>query len=291
MIKKLFYFFFAVVCFWSCKAEKVQIPAYIEIDGWFMKVTSSTQTNDTIQGTNNQKFTDMEVFVNGQSYGTFPIGKPIPVLASGLSTILIRGVIEVNGVSALRADYELMNGCDTILNLTPGKTTKIIPVFEYYKSTYFAFKEDFEEPLGSGNGLKNLNGNTNTTVSINTPGLNSPHCLALKPVQDTAAIVETVYDYSLPSGGVGVYLEFNYKGNTSIRFTLVGKQSGAHLDLAGAYASANWNKLYLDMTEQVSNMSRINKDVSFYLIIYSIYDPSVGANQSLIDNIKLVTRQ
>jgi hypothetical protein len=234
----------------------------------------------------------MLVYGNGQSYGTFPIGSPIPVLASGSTTLLIRGVVEINGVSALRSDYEVMQGCDTVITLTPGKVTLVKPVFEYFSGTAFRWLENFDNDSGSALGGSLIPKDSASHISAAGQGYGGGNskCLLLEPNSaQTTTLVQKVYAVSLPAQGVGTYLEFNYMGNTGIHFSITGEASGTNLDLGGVYPSAGWNKVYLDMTEQVSNLH----DASgyYYIYIYSIYDPSVGPNQAFIDNIKIVTKQ
>ena len=61
MIKKLFSFLALLIALWSCKAEKVTIPAYVQIDDYTVKINDSTGygTSSTARGTTNQKFTDI----------------------------------------------------------------------------------------------------------------------------------------------------------------------------------------------------------------------------------------
>jgi len=283
MIKKLFSFLTVLICLWGCKAEKVTIPAYVQIDDYYTKVVA-------IQGTNNQKFTDMLVFANGQSSGTFPIGKPIPVITNGAATFLIRGVVEINGVSGVRADYELMQGCDTVITVTQGKITKIRPVFEYFPGVVFKWIENFDNPADSGGTPGGTLTPADTTAQLDSHGFLGSRCLILRPnATTTTTYVDKSTALSLPSGGVGVYMELNFQSNININVNIKGDVSGTTLGVGGVYPSAGWNKIYLDLTEQVSNLHESNG--LYHLTFYASYDPSVGPNFARIDNIKVISKQ
>ncbi len=280
MIKKIFSFLLVLICLWSCKAEKVTIPAYIQIDDYTVKVADSSNNG---QGTSNQKFTDMLVFANGQSSGTFPVGKPVPVITNGSATFLIRGVVEVNGVSGVRADYELMQGCDTVITVTTGKIIKIKPVFEYFPGIVFKWLENFDATAGSSLTQQD------TTAKIDIHGF-SGKCLIMRPnATTTTTYVDKSTPVNLPSGGVGVYMELNFQSNVNINVNIKGDISGTTLGVGGVYPSAGWNKIYLDLTEQVSNLHENNN--LYHLTFYASYDPNVGPNYARIDNIKVISKQ
>ncbi len=264
---------------WSCKAEKITTPAYVQIDDYYTKVTGG-------QGTNNQKFTDVLIFANGQSCGTFPIGKPIPVLTAGATTLLIKGVIEINGVSNVRADYELMQGCDTVITITQGTTTKIRPVFEYFLEDAFKWIENFDgDSIFNSSPLTLDSGSSISGAGIGFGGVHSK-CLVLNPTENvkTAQVQKT--SLNLPSGGVGVYMELNYQSNVNINVNITGA-SGKILGVGGVFPSAKWNKVYLDLTEQVSNL----QEASYIITLYASYDASVNGNYAYIDNIKVISKQ
>ena len=280
MIKKLFAFLAVLFLFWGCSKTHVQVPSYIEIDNYFTKVAK-----DSSQGTNNQNFTDVLVYANGTTYGTYPIGSKIPVLTSGPTNFIVRGVVRMNGVDILRSDYEVMKGCDTVINVNPGQITKIIPVFEYFSATQFRWMDDFELNTTIFGGLVSSYGTHYTaTANTYTPGFGGyGACLALKPTSDSVASVQTKKTISLPSGGVGVYMELNYLTNTDIHVLINGTDGG----IVKAAPGQGWKKIYLTLTEEVSSLQAGNYTIAFQ----AFYDPAQGPNLALIDNIKIVTAQ
>ena len=285
MIKKLFAILSVLFLFLGCSKTHVQVPAYIEIDNYFTKVVPASV--GCYQGTNSQNFTDVLVYANGTSYGTYPLGSKIPVLTSGPTSFIIRGVIRVNGVDALRSDYEVMKGCDTIITVNPGKVTRVIPVFEYFSAAQFPWIVTFDASPDSGNHgppiVASCGCGTSTATTYSPGYSNTGYCLALKPTADSSSSVESKASIPLPAGGVGVYLEVNYLSNTDIYVSINGTDGG----IIKASPGSGWKKIYLTLTEQVSNLQAGTYTIGFQ----AYYSSAVGANLALIDNIKIVTAQ
>ena len=278
MVKRIFSFFWVVIFFWACKADKISVPSYVKVSDYNTKVNST-------QGTSNQKFTDMSIHANGNAFGTFPLGTNMPITTAGTTTLLIEPVIEVNGVSDLRSVYELMSGCDTIISLTTGEVTEVIPVFEYYSGVVPRIMADFNSAgsifTASDTGRVSLDPN-------GFGGGSSNKCLKLNPNSTTTyCYAVTTSSYYLPASSVGVYLEYNYLSNIDIGFSITGVSSGTTTGLGGAHASQNWNKGYIYMTPAVTEM---NDAIGYYLTIYCNYTDSVGTNAAYIDNIKVLSK-
>ncbi|HWY38516.1 MAG TPA: hypothetical protein VNY73_08155, partial [Bacteroidia bacterium] len=219
MVKKVLLAFFTFTLFWSCSklSPKIAAPAYLEIDGY--KVITDSQT----QGTNYQKFTDVLITSSTTNYGYYPIPGKIPLPFNGNNYLIIRPVIEVNGVSALRVDYPLMKGCDTVLPLNGGgQLNKFRPTFKYFPNVNFRFKEDFEAASTSM-----VNSNSADTFGVKTDF--SQHfnggqkCLLMQlDANHTSCQAQSSYAFHLPNDGTSIYLEINYKCNTNFEVGLIG---------------------------------------------------------------------
>ncbi|HXD93724.1 MAG TPA: hypothetical protein VNX01_10950 [Bacteroidia bacterium] len=281
-MKKLVAFLILLFLFLGCtKQTDVQIPAYIQIDGYNTKVTSSL-------GTASQNFTDILVYANGKTYGTYPLGAKIPILTNGTTSFIIRGVVRMNGLDILRTDYEVMKGCDTIINVTPGQVTHVQPVFEYFSTAKFVWINNFDGDSGVyGPSLVPTCGCNTSTAIIYGPGFGGKNqCLALKPNADTTtASVQTNNTINLPTGGVGVYMELNYQSNVTIQ-VYISTNGGALTNCGGIYPSPIWRKMYLNLTEQVSSL----QSTAYTVYFIATYDGKPN-DQALIDNIKIVTAQ
>jgi len=195
----------------------------------------------------------------------------------------------MNGLDILRADYEVMKGCDTTINVSPGKVTEVVPVFEYFSTAKFAWIANFDNDSGFYGPTLQASCLCKTSTALTySPGFGGTgSCLALRPNSDTTASVQTNSAVTnLPAGGVGVYMEFNYLSNVTIH-VYVSVPGGGLTDCGGIYPKATWSKMYLNLTEQISTLQAGN--YTFYFI--AAYEGNAGGDQALIDNIKVVTAQ
>lgn len=268
------------------------MPSYIQISNYTTKVTSQ-------QGTSNQNYSDMQVIANGTTYGIFPLGAQIPVIGSGSLEFVIKAVVEINGVSALRSTYEVMKGCDTIINVQAGQVTNIVPTFEYFANATFPWIENFDGGVGD-NGPKLTDSpcfcDSDKTIIPYSPGMGGKGgCLLIQPNAisgNGVSMVQTASTIGLPSGGVGIYMEFNYMGNIPISIAIQGAATSANGNTAtaitscgGVYPSTTWQKAYIQLTEQVSTL----QSGLYYIYFTCLYDDLVPNNAAYIDNIKIVT--
>lgn len=295
MVKRLFVVVFVLSLFLGCAKlnPKIAVPSYLQIDNY------SVITDTNTQGTNNQKFSDVLVESSTSNYGYYPMPGKIPLLFTGATYLIIRPVIKVNGVSALRLDYPFMKGYDTTFALTSGQVTKITPVFKYYPTLNFKFIEDFENTLS----YKMVNSNSADTfgfkIATNSsyPGsqmAGSSRCMLMQlDANHTLCQAQSFYAYTLPNDGANIYLEINYKSNTDFEVGLIGTDnpSGALKDqrsIGGANASAGWNKIYFSL----GDITRVPPTYPFYYVYFykGNYDPATTTNQIFIDNIKLISQ-
>lgn len=287
-MKKLLICFLSVCFCLACnKSTDVQIPAYIQIDNYYTKVAHNL--TDSTQGTNSQNFTDMLVYANGKSYGIYPLGSKIPILNSGATNFIIRGVVRMNGLDILRTDYEVMKGCDTLLNIKPGQVIHVTPQFQYFSTAQFRWMDNFESNSTQYGSVVTDYGTQRTlTATTYTPGFgNYGSCLALKPTADTTtASVHSATAIVLPTGGVGVYMELNYQSNLIIQVYISSDGGATKTDCGGIFPSTDWKKTYINLTEQVSALQASH----YTLYFVSTYDGNPG-HKALIDNIKIVTAQ
>jgi len=300
MIKKLCICLGVIVLLYGCQPwTSVPVPAYVQISNYTVKVPT-----DGSQGTANQNFTDMEVIANGTNYGIWPLGSKIPVIGSGSLNFTIKAVVEINGVSALRSTYEVMKGSDTIIAVTQGQVTNIVPEFQYFNGAVFPLVLNFNGSGYNTNGVQMVDSpcltcDTDKTITIHYPGFSGAStdgCLAFKPVLNSGnglSSVQTSAAIGLPKGGVGIYLEFNYMCNIPISIAIQGDNvaTGSGLtavtSCGGVYPTPTWQKAYIQLTEQVSTLQS-----GYYYIYFScLYDDLVVSNFAYIDNVKIVVAQ
>ena len=267
---------------------KIDAPSYIEIKDY------QVITDSILQGTSNQKFTDVLVSSATHNYGYYPIPGKIPVPLEGATYLSIRPALKVNGVSFLRLDYPVMKGCDSTLPLEKSKVLAVKPVFKYFSTVTFPVVEDFEKNTGFF--IKNSSATDTFCTKIDTANAGfGDKCLSIKlNSQNTVCQIQSTSGFNLPNNGPNVYLEFNYKSNFAFEAGLIGSSSPGILgtdqrSAGGAKASGSWNKMYIDLT----NLVRTPPYYSYYFLYFytnTAFDGSVSAQQIYIDNIKVVSQ-
>lgn len=260
------------------------IPAYIQID------TITLSTTYIEEGTASHKITDAWVYVDDELVGTYELPATIPVLKSGSHKITVNAGIKMNGIAATRIPYPFYEPYEVTTELFADSIIILKPVVEYYTSTNFVWMEDFEsqgytleETSLSDTTLNRITGTSDVFGGAGSSGLfamrNPPHSLFE---------CKTTNKYELPKGGTPVFLELNYKCNNTFRIGIFANELGLSTQVPQTIVinkSENWNKIYVNLTNEVSLfVNAIDYNVYFGVIPDDgVYEPKV-----YIDNVKLI---
>ncbi|MFN4235612.1 MAG: hypothetical protein ACK4IK_12485 [Bacteroidia bacterium] len=260
-----------------------EIPAYIEIDSSYFSV------NDPVkEGSASHKITDAWVYINNDLRGVYELPAKFPVLDKNDCDVTIRPGIKMNGIAATRVNYLLYKSYTTRLNLKPLQTYKITPHYTYADNLKFPFKEDFE----SSNSFENYSSSDTSIIRVSNPGLvfegNFSGAIYLDSEKSYfKAKAVSANKYKLPDSGRTVFLEMNYKCNNTFA---IGFGSQYNVDaietlLIFLNPSPNWNKIYINFTEEASRNLNANEH---YFYIESLLNPGVDKAEIFIDNLKIV---
>lgn len=266
--------------FSSCDKTEEKIPAYIYID------TIGLSTNYQIQGSDNAKIVDAWLYANDQLIGVDELPTLLPVLEEGVQSLVLRGGIILNGIAGARASYPFYADWEVQHNFVPGRIDTIVPVLSYKAETVFDFIENFE---GAGTIFGNDEDNdpgsyvaiTNQNVLDNEGGL--IHLDSAHPV----CRVATSDRYVLPTDGKSVFLEINYTCDIPFIIGLSASSGGINVlrfNMLNLNPKATWNKVYLDLSEKVSNTQGVDYGIYFIAEL----PPNVEEGNIYLDNIKLV---
>ena len=259
------------------------IPSYIQID------TITLSTDYAAEGSASHKITDAWVYVDDELVGAYELPATIPVLNSGSHKITINAGIKMNGIAATRIPYPFYESYEVTTDLFPDSAISLEPNVNYYSSTTFAWKEDFESPgytleiTSISDTILNRVSGTADVFEGNSSGLfsmlNPPHILFE---------CKTINEYALPKGGTPVFLELNYKCNNTFRIGIFANEAGLSTQVPQTILinkSENWNKIYVNLTNEVSLfVNAINYNIYFGVI------PDEGNPEPIVyvDNIKLI---
>lgn len=271
----LFIFFSLLFCF-SCNKDKFKAP-----ESSFLLINSVKLKTIAGQGDNSHNITDIWYYVNGNFKGIFPIGKVMPVVASGNAEITLYAGIKNNGISATRLPYSLFKSITINQNLEAGKTYTLSPEFEYNSSAFFYYADDFESTgssfMAGGDSLYVITSDPSETYG----GSGKSVYMAMNDAKPTANMIQST-PYYLPGSGAIVYLELNYKCNQPFDVGVLGGGTAERTAIT-VNSSEEWNKIYVQLTNAVSTQP-----------VYPDYQVFIKARKSVsspkiyIDNVKLI---
>jgi len=239
----------------SCVAFEGEqsIPAYIHID------TIRLTTNPAIQGSKNAKIIDAWVYAGDELIGAFELPATFPVLKSGLQSIRVQGGIKMNGIASTRIYYPFYKPYTKEITLTEEETDTLHPVITYLDYTVFKWMEDFEN---GGSSLEATAKSDTMPVVVNGAGNVCEGSFAGGLfLGDSMQIIEcaTMEAYTLPTNQV-VFLELNYKTNNVLTIGVYGNSPGQTIQTPVIVLnhSANWNKVYINLTPTIGSMNHPN---------------------------------
>jgi len=280
---------FLCLCWFICQSCNLinpdeEIPSYIAID------TIRLNANTTLQGSASSKITDAWIYVDDQLIGAFELPCKIPVLAAGEHKISVGAGVMVNGLTALRAPYPFYRFySENSINLDEGEIRKIEPVVTYFDSLQFAFMANFDDLSGS---KLEAAGASDTTIALSSdPNLvfEGAGSMLAALYRDSGFIeFQMVEPVELPKQGTTIYLELNYKTTHILNVGLKANYTSSgtvSAPLVSLNPSETWNKIYINMTRQVSQ--QVNA-ANYRVYFYAPKPAGSGKMELFIDNMKIV---
>lgn len=258
-------------------------PAYIHLN------TPSLSTDYAKEGSNSQKISDYWVYVNDNLLGVFEFPIEFPVLAEGDARVEVFAGIKNNGISAQRRAYPFYRPYvnDSSAFLVADESLVLDPKFSYESNTEFSWLEDFERVNLS---IENGSSSGAQLVTLNSDlAFQGQNCgqVILDKTNPSCFFTQSEY-VVLPKFGTEVYLEINYRNDASLVVgvrSLYSDGSARDLDAVVINPSSSWNKIYVDLTDIISD--EVNA-VSSLIYFYASYSDSKDSEEILIDNIKLL---
>lgn len=264
-----------------------QIPGYVQVED--MAVTTSTE-----EGSNSDNISDCWIYVLDPDLGyvlqgIYEMPASFPVLGEGNTPVRVQAGVRISGLSSVRQLYPFYRPFFDTINLTPNGNSKMEPVVDYFPGVVFDWMEDAEDP-----GLSMEPTESSDTTLLRITGSEAFEGNAsLAFYTDTARPLffgVTVDEYVLPKGGRPVFLEVDYKCNYEWIVGLLGNTPNGVTDFIALtiLPKEDWNKLYIQLTNQVSAAGNINA-TSFKIYFASLLNPAEQDDAYVyIDNVKLV---
>lgn len=242
------------------------------------------------QGENTHKITDVWVFDGPNFLGIFPLPAKVPVIIDGTEKAFsIFAGVRNNGVSSNALRYPFYEPIEVTANLTAQEEKEIPLVFSYSDNAIFDIIEEFE-----GNHIfvedPNEDDGPGAEIMIQTDvvrsGMSSGHIIF---DTDTSAFERTTlftFDRQENSGS-STFIELDYKCDLPLLAGWITYENNfIQRDYNVLIApSAEWNKIYIDISEFVSQVDIDRYSISFA----SAISPTDAFPASIyLDNIKLV---
>ncbi len=266
--------------FTACN-DSEPLPALLQID------TMQVQINSSLEGSGSHNIKSVVVFVNEQSLGLFDLPVTVPVLATGEAEVTLQAYIDAFANN--RKAYPFYSLDQFTVNLTPLETSVVNGTIAYRDNAFFAFNTDFEvssnfEDTDQNNTLLQLTSNQNLVYE----GVRSAK-VELNEA-NTLFSIQTIDYYTLPGNNTPVYLELNYRCSAPFQIAIEAiKDNSTQIIWPEIYINTkeNWNKVYIELTETVSNLALEN--FTSYKIIFrgELADEDTEAT-FYWDNIKLI---
>lgn len=276
----LFVLLVSLLLLGSCKKYNAADPAF------FMKANKISVKTTSAQGSGSNKITDLWLYVNGKFQGVYPVGNLMPIVTNNSSVkINIFPGIKNSGISDTRTSWPFYDFLTFDTLVESGKNIMRDFTFNYNASTTFTWTEDFDH---SGFSIQK------SAISSYSMGIapaadsfegksGKMEIPASDPIYSIAQVESSVY-YTLPQGSSNVYLELNYKCNQEFVVGLI-TEDGVLKEAVHVNPQVNWNKIYIQLSNAVSNVPVSNKYKVFFKTLKN--DDSSSPNVFL-DNIKLI---
>ena len=274
------YWIFIFFVFVACQKDEVAIPTYFQIN--------EIGFNDNINGeTSTSKISDVWFYVNDQKQGIYEMPCTFPVIGDGTNNIKIFSGIKVNGISASRDIYPFYESYDTTLNFISDSILSLVPTTKYKQNLNF-YSEDFD---GLGNNFDiSINSDTNFISPFPTDSVygqlsNVGKVILQNPFLNFEATTFEIDDF--PSAGSPVYLELDYKNNSTF---IIGayvnfSQSVIKKSIIAINPSEDWNKIYVNLTPTINESIGAQ---SLKVFISMLRPESMNSAELSIDNFKII---
>ncbi|MGC8866364.1 MAG: hypothetical protein ACP5O2_11665 [Bacteroidales bacterium] len=266
------------------------IPAYLRIDSIALKTVSPAQ------GSSSSRITDAWVYIDEQLIGAFELPATIPILSQGSRRLKIKPGIRLDGMVQLRSYYPFYTDIDKTITLTPDSITyvkgqllngKHTLYTNYNDKVQFAWAENFEDANLAFDTVKNSKTDFQLTDNLGETfeGQHSGKVILDKDHNLFEAWASEAL--SLPRNGSPVFLEMNYRCTNSFTVGIIalGASDLIQSPILSLNPSASWNKVYINLTPNVSSS---NTGLKFKIFVGATLDENSEKGIIGLDNLKLV---
>lgn len=271
--------FYLLALLYSCNLinPAEPIPTYIRIH-------EPKLITQSAQGSSSESISNYWVFQDNQAIGVFNRTGNYPILATsdGPSKIFFLAGIKDNGTGNLRVVYPFYTTDSIVSVLSPNGSIDFYPTFRYISGTQFKVVEDFE--LGST--LVNADTSNMVVRTSNAAEVFEGAYSARIKIDSLHPAIEllSIDPFTLPTGGIDIYIELNYKSDVPFRVGLQAMNNSQKYYQWTINAKDSWNKIYLNAKSLVNNVNA----TSWKLLFLSNPEDLSTPRYIYLDNIKVL---
>ncbi len=271
---------FAILLFTACNDDdlKAPVPAFLTIEDVSVKTSPG-------QGTNSDRITDVKVFINDNSLGSFELPTTIPIQRTGKVNLKIRAGIFNNGQSNDRDDYPFYSTYEVDTIFVPETEMKLNPEVGYFSTTIIGDPwsgEDFESGVNF-----DYHPNSDTSFVRTTDpadAFENASGLAYLTEDQTFFEARSPTFSRIPRDGRPIYLEFDYKSTHDFALSVYTNGQAAQTTIVFFRSRSIYTKVYVELGPVFSTLSSaIN-----YNLAIGYQKPKGEIGKLLVDNVKLV---
>jgi len=286
-MKRLTIFTFFCLLLSACTDEEERIPAYIRIEPF---------TVNAVGGTEWHKITEAWVYVEDKFLGGYTLPAIVPVLEEGEGDIEVFPGVKENGLLQTPGLYPFLARHSSKVALVPGQTTTLQPATNYLPEAVFTWTVDRTTFNNTTIVLEDRDGDPATTFEFVTDGAFEGR--SVKLAVDTAHTVNEIVTEVVPNlpntGDRPVWLEMHYRNDLPFELWVLGTNGSGSNELAQPIyqfsPSANWNKIYINLTEFLVAMQQSNHRLFYRVLLQKNvsgqYDQLEG--EVFLDNLRLI---
>jgi hypothetical protein len=257
-----------------------EIPMYLSFSDDVNLTTRSDEGADT------EGIFAVSVFADGFNIGVFDLPAEVPVLGQGEDTdISVFGVVRNNAQADNSVAYNFYEPIQFVRPFSAGENVPVDLDFNYRDNINFLYIEDFE---GQHRIIENLDDNPDNAIVQSTDARNGSFSGSITSSDDNPFFEKATLNTFLASdiNNTLAYLELDYKSEVPFRIGILGiiGNQGQRLYKLQVSPSDDWNKLYLDLTEEI-----LANNFTGFKLLFSNLPAEDDFGTVMLDNIKLIT--
>jgi hypothetical protein len=288
--RPLFVLCIALLGWSACKDQQEPIPAYIRIEPFVIDAGGDAAWH---------KITEGWLYVNGEFLGAYTLPAEVPVLAAGVSEVLVFPGVKENGIVGTPNIYPILTRYDQDYTLTPGQIVTVQPNAVYNPDAKFPWpieRGSFDAGAASTLALENRDQDTSLNLELRSDSAFFGRSLLLQ-VDTAHRLMQVATELvSLPATfAKEVWLEMHYRNDLPFTLFLIGRDgTGSEVPVPvyqfNPREGFKWNKIYINLTESLITLQDYNQyRLLFQLSLQTDIQGNLPATAGkvYIDNIRL----